>query len=132
MSRVPPAEDIFAETVKNELRKYGKQFEESMAQFLKLKERLIELLDSSIVDGKIQVKTAKDIALLINAYVKLIEAENKVVTSLTHLVKVFNAHDALTVTLVSASTTSESLSTHFSPALVPVLLSDSEEDVEAV
>lgn len=88
--------------VRIELREYLRRFMESTDEFIKLRAKLVELLDDAIATGSVTVKSAKDVSLLVEAYAKLADAETKIASSLAALAKVLNERDALTIAVVSA------------------------------
>jgi seryl-tRNA synthetase len=105
-----------------ELTREIRAFMKTLKRFEELRDRLAEMLDDAIASGKVQVKTAKDIQTLVDAYSKLAETESKLATAMAQLMKVANERDALTVAVFSRTDSGKVIQAEFSPkALVPVI-----------
>jgi len=105
-----------------ELSREIKAFMKTLKRFEELRDRLAEMLDDAIASGKVQVKTAKDIQTLVDAYSKLAETESKLATAMAQLMKVANERDALTVAVFSRTDSGKVIQAEFNPkALIPVI-----------
>jgi leucyl-tRNA synthetase len=105
-----------------ELAREIRAFMKTLKRFEELRERLAEMLDDAIASGKVQVKTAKDIQTLVDAYSKLAETESKLATAMAQLMKVANERDALTVAVFSRTDSGKVIQAEFNPkALIPVI-----------
>jgi len=105
-----------------ELTREIRAFMKTLKRFEELRDRLAEMLDDAIASGKVQVKTAKDIQTLVDAYSKLAETEGKLATAMAQLMKVANERDALTVAVFSRTDSGKVIQAEFNPkALIPVI-----------
>jgi len=105
-----------------ELTREIRAFMKTLKRFEELRDRLAEMLDDAIASGKVQVKTAKDIQTLVDAYSKLAETESKLATAMAQLMKVANERDALTVAVFSRTDSGKVIQAEFNPkALIPVI-----------
>jgi seryl-tRNA synthetase len=105
-----------------ELTREIRAFMKTLKRFEELRDRLAEMLDDAIASGKVQVKTAKDIQTLVDAYSKLAETEGKLATAMAQLMKIANERDALTVAVFSRTDSGKVIQTEFNPkALIPVI-----------
>ena len=112
-----------------ELTREIRAFMKTLKRFEELRDRLAEMLDDAIASGKVQVKTAKDIQTLVDAYSKLAETEGKLATAMAQLMKVANERDALTVAVFSRTDSGKVIQAEFNPkALIPVIGVSEEND----
>jgi hypothetical protein len=105
-----------------ELTREIRAFMKTLKRFEELRDRLAEMLDDAIASGKVQVKTAKDIQTLVDAYSKLAETESKLAAAMAQLMKVANERDVLTVAVFSRTDSGKVIQAEFNPkALIPVI-----------
>lgn len=106
-------------------------FLKTLDEFNDLRRRLLELLDDAISSGRIQVRTPKEVQMLVQAYTQLAETEGKLATAIANLTKVLNEREALTIAFLSARAELEGakpMPAVDMKALVPVVPEEESED----
>lgn len=94
---------VLTEGIRKKIHKKLFEFAQTLDQFQMLREKLALLLDDALSEQKVTIKTARDVQIIADSYVKLADAESRLASTITQLLKALNERDALMVALLSSN-----------------------------
>lgn len=90
----------FTEHIRRKIHKKLVEFAETMERFETLQVKIHSLIEEAVSNGQINLRTPRDVQVLVDAYTKLAEAEIRLAEILNRILQSLNERDAIVSALI--------------------------------